>query len=488
MLSTLDPFTNYISAGQIEDYRFMSTGQYGGIGALVGKRGKKMLVLEPYKDKPADKAGLKAGDQLIKIDTEQIAGTDMTTEDVKNILRGQPGSEVTLTVQRPGEDEPLEVLIKRDKIKIKNVPFFGMATEDVGYISLTGFTQEAGKEVRDAYQTLKAENPGMKGLVLDLRGNPGGLLMEAVNISGIFVPAGEKVVETRGRMEGSQREYKTMISPVDLEMPLAVVTDKRSASASEIVSGVMQDLDRGIVVGDRTYGKGLVQTTRPLSYNAQIKLTTAKYYIPSGRCIQAINYAERDEDGAVKRIPDSLRNEFWTRNGRRVLDGGGIEPDVKVEVPKLKAVSKELRRQNLIFDFVTQFAIKNPEITNPSDFEVTEEVYNDFIAFAGEKEFDFNTRAEKQLEKLKDIVEEEDDFKNIAAQYAALKNELEARKGNALRNHKEEIRQLLKDEIVLRYHYREGAIEASFKDDPDVKAAIDVLNDPVRYKKILAGE
>jgi carboxyl-terminal processing protease len=390
-----------------------------------------------------------------------------------------------MTVRRQGTDKPIEVKLMRENIKINNVPFHGMATEDIGYIVLSGFTQDAGNEVREALQELKGKTPGLKGVILDVRGNPGGLLNEAVNVSSVFIPNGEKVVETKGRMEGSQKDYLTRLAPVDLEIPLAVVTDRRSASASEIVTGVVQDLDRGIVVGERTYGKGLVQTTRPLSYNNQIKLTTAKYYIPSGRCIQAINYAERDDEGAVKRIPDSLRNEFHTRSGRLVYDGGGIEPDIQVAPEKLKAVTVELERKGLIFDYATGFALRNAEIPAPSEFEVSDAIYTEFMDFVKTHDFTYDTKAEKELEKLKEIVEEESEFASISAPYTALSSKLKEQKKDALIAHKDEISRLLKEEIILRYYYEVGVIEASFTDDPAIKEAISVLHDPTRYNKIL---
>ncbi|MCB0844758.1 MAG: S41 family peptidase, partial [Bacteroidetes bacterium] len=334
MLNSLDPYTNYIGEEEIEDFRFMSTGKYGGIGALIGKRKGNIVVLEPYDGYPAQKAGLKAGDQILQIEDTKI-GSDKEVSDVRDLLRGEEGTPVKLTIQRLGEEEPMILSLERDQVKVDNVPYSGMVNDHIGYIALTGFTQDAGKEVKKALEKLKKEHSSLSGLILDLRGNPGGRLDEAINVANVFITQKEKIVETRGRQEESRRALYANRPATDDMTPLAVLVNSRSASASEIVAGSIQDLDRGIVVGNRSFGKGLVQNIRPLSYNSQLKVTTAKYYTPSGRCIQAINYADRNEDGSVARIPDSLKNSFTTRNGRTVYDGGGIEPDFDVKKDKL---------------------------------------------------------------------------------------------------------------------------------------------------------
>ena len=328
MLGSLDPYTNFIPASEIEDYRFLSTGEYGGIGARVANRDGQFIVTEPYQGKPADQAGIKAGDEIITVDGEDIRDDKYSVKDVSNMLRGEAKTNVKVQVKRYGHDNPLDITIVRDKVKIDNVPFYGMVTDEIGYITLTGFTQNASGEIKNAYESLKKEHPNFKKLILDLRGNPGGLLFEAIKISNLFINKGEKVVETKGRMEGTFKAYDAPKDPLDTNIKLAVLINGRSASASEIVSGVMQDLDRGVVVGRQSFGKGLVQTTRPLSYNNQIKITTARYYTPSGRCIQAIDYAQRGEDGSVLRTPDSLMSIYKTRRGRPVLDAGGIRPDI----------------------------------------------------------------------------------------------------------------------------------------------------------------
>lgn len=487
MLESLDPYTNFISASEIEDYRFMSTGEYGGIGAVISKRDGKVIISEPYQDYPADKAGLLAGDVIIQIDEEKVGEQDAKTIDVRNLLRGQAGSAVKIVVKRLGVEAPIDVDVTRDDIKILNVPFYGMVDKEVGYISLTGFTKGANKEVKDAYNTLKTENPEMKGLILDLRGNPGGLLFEAIDISNLFVKQGEKIVETRGKIEGSHQSYYAEKAPIDTDIPLAVLINRRSASASEIVSGVMQDLDRGVVVGQRSFGKGLVQTTRPLSYNTQLKITTAKYYTPSGRCIQAIDYSHRNDDGSVGKVADSLKKEFKTAAGRSVWDGGGVTPDIKIDDPDYHTVTREVIRQNMVFDYATKYRSEHETIPGPREFKITDEVYNDFIAFTKKNEFSFDTKTEKELEGLKEMLQEEDYYEEVKANIEDLESKVSAQKSGDLTEFKEEVSNFLKSEIVTRYYFREGEIEVSFDKDPDILEAVNVLKDNSRYEKILSG-
>jgi carboxyl-terminal processing protease len=485
MLKSLDPYTNYISAAEIEDYRFMSTGQYGGIGAMVGRRDSKVIVTEPYENSPAVKAGLRAGDVIVQIDNEKITTENVKNLDVRDLLRGQPKSKVKLVVEREGTPGTLTMDLERDDIKILNVPYWGMIDDQIGYISLTGFTADAAKEVKAAFEDLKAKNPGMKSLVLDLRGNPGGLLFEAIDISNLFLPKDELIVETRGKMEGSLKSYTARNNPVDIGIPLAVLVNRRSASASEIVSGVMQDLDRGVIVGQRSYGKGLVQTTRPLSYNSQLKITTAKYYTPSGRCIQAIDYSNRNEDGSVGKIPDSLQKAFKTHNGRTVYDGGGIAPDVEVVPEELHTVTQELIRKYMIFDFATRFRNSNETIPPARQFKITDEIYDDFVAFCRSKAFTFESKTEKEFVKFKELVKAEHYHDELAADFKAIEAKIMKEKEEDLINFRAEISELLRDEIVMRYYYKRGEIEASFDLDPDVLEAIKVLRDPDRLRKIL---
>ncbi|MCB0838064.1 MAG: S41 family peptidase [Bacteroidetes bacterium] len=485
MLNSLDPYTNYIGEEEIEDFRFMSTGKYGGIGALIGKRKGNIVVLEPYDGYPAQKAGLKAGDQILQIEDTKI-GSDKEVSDVRDLLRGEEGTPVKLTIQRLGEEEPMILSLERDQVKVDNVPYSGMVNDHIGYIALTGFTQDAGKEVKKALEKLKKEHSSLSGLILDLRGNPGGRLDEAINVANVFITQKEKIVETRGRQEESRRALYANRPATDDMTPLAVLVNSRSASASEIVAGSIQDLDRGIVVGNRSFGKGLVQNIRPLSYNSQLKVTTAKYYTPSGRCIQAINYADRNEDGSVARIPDSLKNSFTTRNGRTVYDGGGIEPDFDVKKDKLSTIALELNRQGLIFDFATQFVAENKTIASAREFKISDKVYRDFMAYVKKQDFDFETRAEKQLEKLVETVEKESYGEKMKDDLANLESKLESLKDKDMLKHKGEIAELLKDEIVRRYYFKAGAIEASLSGDEDIVKAMEILESQVKYKETLA--
>ena len=488
MLKSLDPYTNYISASEIEDYRLMSSGQYGGIGAVVGKMDGKVVITEPYEGYPALKAGLLAGDEIVQIGEEKITKDNVDAIDVRDLLRGQPKTKVTLKIRRVGKDQPFDVEVERDDIRIKNVPFVGMVDDQVGYISLTGFTSGAAKEVKAGIDKLRKDNPGLKGLVLDLRGNPGGLLYEAIDISNLFVPQGEKIVETRGKIEGSLKNYTARNNPVAPEMPLAVLINRRSASASEIVSGVMQDLDRGVIVGQRSFGKGLVQTTRPLSYNSQIKITTAKYYTPSGRCIQAIDYSHRNEDGSVGKIPDSLQNTFTTAGGRTVKDGGGIDPDLQVDLPEYHTVTRELLRQNVIFDFASKYRVEHESIASPRDFRITDEIYDEFTAYCKESDFTFETKTEKEFARLKELMEEEKYAKPLEAELNAIEDKIHHEKGSDLKQFRDEIANLLKQEIVSRYYFRSGEVEASFNSDPEVLKAVEVLKDAEGYREILTAQ
>jgi carboxyl-terminal processing protease len=483
MLKSLDPYTQFISASEIEDYRFMSTGQYGGIGATISKRNGKVIVIEPYPESPAFKAGIRAGDEILQIDNEKVENTKLENTDVRNLLRGQPKTKVKVIVKKPtGKTETY--LIEREEIKVKNVPFYGMVDNETGYIVLTGFTKDAANEVKQAFETLKSQNPSIKGIILDLRNNPGGLLFEAIEIANFFIPKGEKVVETKGKMEGSMKVYTAKNNPLDLEIPIAVLINARSASASEIVSGVMQDLDRGVVVGRKSFGKGLVQATRPLSYNTQLKVTTSKYYTPSGRCIQSIDYGNRDEEGTAIKIPDSLKKPFKTKIGRTVYDGVGIEPDIHIEEKEIHRVTEELLSQYIIFDFATEFMNNNPTISAPKDFKITDAIYNDFVQFALNKMFKFDTKSEKQIENTEKILDSEG-YSDLKADLKELKNKLNNKKKDDIIKYKSEIIPYLQREIVSRYYLSPGAIENSFLYDNDIAEAKKILKDKSRYNSIL---
>ena len=483
MLLSLDPYTTYIPETDIEDYRFMTTGQYGGIGAMIRKKDSLMVVAEPYEGFPAMKAGLLAGDVILEVNGKSTEGK--STGDISSFLKGQPQTEVKVRIKRFGVDKPFDVTIKREEIQIKSVPYLGMLNEEVGYLNLSSFTDNCSQDVKDAVVELKAK--GMKKLVLDLRGNPGGLLKEAVALSNLFVSKGEMIVSTKGKVKEWNKDYKATQSPLDKDMPLAVLVNRGSASASEIVSGVIQDLDRGVIIGERTFGKGLVQTTRPLSYNSQLKVTTAKYYIPSGRCIQALDYSNRNEDGSVGKVPDSLITKYETRAGRPVFDGGGINPDVEVKPMPLSDIAFNLGLKMLYFDFATEYRHQHKEIAAVKEFDIDENLYSEFKSWLETKEFDYTTDSEKVMGKLKEVAEEEKYFERIEVEYNALNEQVRHNKTHDLEEFQEEVKDLLRGEIVSRYHHQKGRIEAMLEDDSDVKKALEILADTEEYKRILSN-
>lgn len=482
MLQSLDPYTTFIPESDIEDYRFMTTGQYGGIGAMIRKKDSLVIVAEPYEDFPAMKAGLLAGDVILEVNGKSTEGK--STSDISAVLKGQPQTEVKVKIKRYGEEKPFDVTILREEIQIKSVPYSGMLNDEVGYVNLSSFTDNCSQDVRKAVEDLKAE--GMQKLVLDLRGNPGGLLKEAVALSNLFVPKGELIVSTKGKVKEWNKDYKATQQPLDKEMPLAVLVNSGSASASEIVSGVIQDLDRGVILGQRTFGKGLVQTTRPLSYSSQLKVTTAKYYIPSGRCIQALDYSNRNEDGSVGKVPDSLITQYETQAGRPVFDGGGINPDIELEPRKLSDVAFNLGLKMLYFDFATEYYHKNPEAPAVTEFRITDTLYDEFKRWLEDKEFDYTTDSEKMLKRLKDVAEDEQYFERIETEYDALLDQVKHNKVHDLEAFKDEVQELLRAELVSRYHYQKGRIEAMLEDDPEVKKALEILADKAEYQRILS--
>lgn len=482
MLSSLDPYTNYIPESEIEDYRYMTTGQYGGVGALIRQQGDYVVISEPYEGFPAQKADLRAGDKILKINDIDAKGKK--TDDISKILKGQPSTAIKLIIEREGEKKPLEKVVNREEIKIKSVSYSGMISQNTGYIKLTGFTENAAGEVKEALLELK-KNPELKSVVFDLRGNPGGLLKEAIDIVNIFEEKGTEIVSTRGKVKDWDKTHKALNTPVDLNIPMTILVDRGSASASEIVSGALQDLDRGVVIGQRSYGKGLVQQTRPLSYNAQLKVTVAKYYIPSGRCIQALDYSHRNDDGSVDKVPDSLISAFKTKNGRIVYDGGGVTPDVTVEARKYSNILASLVSKNLIFDYATKYRIAHPTIVAAKDFRLSDAEYDEFVAFLNGKEYDYTTKTEKKLEELKADAKADKTLDVINADLEALKAKIAHNKKDDLMKYKPEIKQFLEEEIASRYYFQNGRLEASMKDDDELKEALAVLNDNARYTKIL---
>ena len=471
MLGSLDPYTNYFPESQMEDVKLQLLGEYGGIGSLIVQRGDSVYISEPYRDLPAAEAGLMAGDRIVEVDGQSTRGK--TTSDVSAAMRGQAGTTVTLRLERDGKE--FERTLTRRAIKLPNVPYYGYVHGDYGYIKLDEFTTDAAKHVREALVKLKEGKPGLRGLILDLRGNGGGLMNEAVDIVGLFVPRGTLVVETKGKVAAKNTKSYTMQQPVDTELPLAVLIDGASASASEIVSGSLQDLDRAVVVGQRSYGKGLVQNILPMPYNSQMKVTVSKYYIPSGRCIQAIDYSHRDEQGRALKVPDSLKTAFQTKGGRTVYDGFGIEPDVEVEPEYMSNVAMALVQKFLIFDYATQYRRRHKTIAPASEFEVSDEMYADFCAFLKERNLSYNTMTERVINDLREVAKQEKYDTAIAEQLKAMEAALEREKADGMQKHRREVCDMLRAELLTRYYYDQGRIEGALRTDPVVGRAVEEL-------------
>ena len=477
MLSSLDPYTDYIPEDDIEDYRTMTTGEYGGIGAVIDKKGGINTVVMPYKNAPAVRAGLLIGDQILKINNIALSGKK--AYEISNLLKSQINAEITLEIKRMNSPEVFQISLATEKIVIKNVPYAGLVKAGLGYIKLTDFTTNAGKEVSAALKELAQQ--GASKLILDLRGNPGGLLDEAINVSNIFIPKGAEVVRTKGKLEEWTKVYRTKSQPVDAEIPLVVLTDRRSASAAEIVAGVVQDYDRGVLVGRKTYGKGLVQQTRPLAYNAQLKVTTAKYYIPSGRCIQAIDYSTE----SAAKIADSLKSTFQTSSGRSVLDGGGVDPDILIAPSKFATVSYRLMQKDLIFNYATKYYFDHDTLTSARDFELSPPEFQQFLAWLGNQAFDYQTPLEIKLKQVLDLAKETARSEQVHQSIIQLKALLQSEKKKDLIQYEGEIKQLLEQDIVSRYYLQDGIIEASFDTDPDILKAVAILEDSEAYDGIL---
>lgn len=481
MLASLDPYTNYIPESNIEDVKLQILGQYGGIGAVVSQRDDYVCIAEPYEGLPAAKAGLLAGDKIIEINGEPAKGK--TVSDVSGFLRGQAGTQVKLKLERQGKT--FEKNITREEIKLKAVPYYGIVGNDFGYIKLNEFTQKSADEVISAFKNLKSQKPGLKGIVLDLRENGGGLLNEAVDIVNMFVNRGELVVQTKGKIAEKNTTHYTTKTPLDNEIPVAVLIDGYSASASEIVAGSLQDFDRAVIIGSRSYGKGLVQNIVELTYNSQMKVTVSKYFIPSGRCIQAIDYSHRDENGRAIKVPDSLKTAFRTKHGRTVYDGFGIEPDVEVEPDFISNISMALIQKSLIFDYATKFYYEHPSIESPAKFKITDEIYKDFKAFVSTREYEYSTNTEKALKLLRDAAKDEKYLDAINAEITDLEKKLQSDKSVDLDKNRDEISQLIEAEILTRYYYEKGRTEGMLKYDKTLAKAIEILSDKSQYKKIL---
>ena len=485
MLNSLDPYTTYIPEKEMDDFNFQTTGEYGGIGSLIRKYEERIIIADPYENFPAAKSGLRPGDILLEVDGKKT--DDMEISDVSELLKGQPGTELKLKIKRPYSEELIDLRVIREKIVINNVSYSGMLNEHTGYIRLSNFTTNASAEVRSAYLELKKQ-PGFNSLVLDLRSNPGGLMIEAVRTSNLFIDKGELIVSTKGKVKKWDSEYKTTGQALDSEIPMVVLVNRASASASEIVAGAMQDLDRAVIIGQRTFGKGLVQTTRPLKYNSQLKVTTAKYYIPSGRCIQALDYAHRNEDGSVGNVPDSLVSEYETRNGRLVYDGGGIQPDIEVVPEILSEIALRLYTESIYFEYANRYRSIHDSISQPASFVITDQEYENFKDFVTEKDFEYETATMKVFNRLVETARKEKYYDLSKEEFELLETKLSHDNLQDLETFRGEIEEILEEEIVGRYYYHAGRIKQQIDRDIPLQKALTIISNPEEVRHILNGE
>lgn len=486
MLNDIDPYTEYFPASQQEDITMMTSGEYAGIGSVIlEKPGKGVFISEPYEGSPAQKAGLRPGDHIIMVDNDTV--TTWHSSQVSGKLKGQAGTQVKVRVNRPyAADSILTFDITREKIQLPAVPYYGVVRDNIGYINLTSFTDKAATDVRNALIELK-KDPRVKSIVLDLRGNRGGLLEAAVKIVGLFVPKNTEVLRTRGKGLLNEKVYKTTSAPVDTQIPLAVFIDGGSASSSEITAGALQDLDRAVIIGNRSFGKGLVQSTRPLPYDGVLKVTIAKYYIPSGRLIQAIDYSHRNPDGSVARIPDSLTNVFKTVHGREVRDGGGITPDIDIDYGEANRLTYNIVSDNWAFDYATRYAAQHPEIAPAEEWQITDSIFDDFKQFIDPEKFNYDKVCEQMLESLKKAAEIEGYMNDSTRkEFTVLEGLLKHNLGHDLDNNRKDIEEILASEIIRRYYYQKGQVIEALKRDATLDSAVVVLNDKARYKQILS--
>jgi len=485
MLEKLDPYTVYLPEEETDDLTFMTTGEYAGIGALIMKKDNTICISEPYEGMPAQRNGLRAGDVLVQVDGEDVDG--LTVSEVSALLKGTPNTVIKLKLKRPGEKKLIEKEFPREKIQVNPVTYSGLVADKVGYVMLSEFTERAAQEIKNNINELVKQHK-IESVVLDIRNNGGGLIDEAVKIVGYFVPKGTDVVTTKGKNKESDRTYKTPTEPIYPQMKLVILANRSSASASEIVSGSIQDLDRGVIVGERTFGKGLVQNIRPLSYGGHLKVTTAKYYIPSGRCIQALDYSHRNEDGSVGHIPDSLTSEFKTHNGRKVRDGGGIVPDTITKDERKINIAYYIFAQNLYFDYATQYVLQHPRIAAPADFVLSDEDFKAFTDYLAEKKFTYTTQTEKSYNALLEMAQFEGLDKGAKDEFAALKAKLLPDVMKNIQDTKKEVSELLSLEIIKRYYYQKGEIQYSLRTDKDLKVALDILKKDGKYTSILTAK
>ncbi len=481
MLESLDPYTDYIPEEELETFKITTTGQYGGVGALIGVINNKTVITHPYEGFPAFKGGLHVGDEIIAVDGKSVKGK--STDEISTLLKGQPKTKVEIRVNRYGVKEQIIFGLVREKITIKNLEYVGMVSSEIGYIKLSDFTPGAGHEVAEALKELK--HAGARKIILDLRDNPGGLLVEAINVVNIFLPKGVEVVSTKGKIAEWNKTYSTLNTPVDSQIPCVILTNGGSASASEIVSGAMQDYDRAILVGQKTFGKGLVQTTRPLAYNAQLKVTTAKYYIPSGRCIQELDYTHRKKDGSVLKIPDSLRLSFKTKNGRITKDGGGLDPDIKIDDQYLGAVTVALLGENYFFEYATEYCNTHQTPVDFKSFSLSDVEYNHSISWLKERNFSYVTPLEKSMDELRTSAKKENSFSELQHSFEDLNRKIQTKKESDFARLKDVIKSTLEREIIFHYATHKGVYEYSLQHDQCVEAAKKILDDSIAFKKTL---
>lgn len=481
MLTRLDPYTEYYSEENVSELQFMTTGEYAGIGAIISYNEGRVVINEPYEGLPADKAGLKAGDVILDVDGEDMRKS--TVKEVSDRLKGTPGTTLQVTIARPGEKKDRTIPITREKIEIDPISYASVVHDSIGYLHFSGFTSGSGKRVKETVKELKRD--GATSLIMDLRGNGGGILEEAVEVVSLFVPKGEEIVSTKGKVKEWDRSYRTREQPIDEVMPIVVLIDTGSASAAEIVAGGLQDLDRAVIVGNRSFGKGLVQTPRDLPYGGNIKITTSKYYIPSGRCIQALDYSHRNPDGSVARVPDSLTNLFQTRNGREVRDGGGITPDITIPQEPGGTIAYYLMADNVIFNFVTEWMRQGQEVPTPGTFQLPDSDYEAFKAFVKSKDFEYDKMSEHSLQQLKSIMEFEGYMGVASEEFKALEAKLHPDLDRDLELFKELIKGMIETEIMQRFHYKKGVLLHQLANDKVYHKAIEVLQDQIGYHHVL---